>query len=69
MYQKSTRTKTPTLSKTRTDWGSEDGSTGSVTTPIERRMALEGGTDDAQVERIVRTQGGEKFAKELEAAR
>ena len=24
------------LSKTRTDWGSEEGSTGSVTTPVER---------------------------------
>ena len=59
------------LSKTRTDWGSEDGSTGSVTTPIEReRIALEGGTDDAQVERIMRTlMSGEKFAKELEAAK
>ena len=59
------------LSKTRTDWGSEDGSTGSVTTPIEReRIALEGGTDAAQVERIMRTlMSGEKFAKELEAAK
>lgn len=59
------------LSKTRTDWGSEDGSTGSVTTPIEReRIALEGGTDDAQVERIMRTlMSSEKFAKELEAAK
>jgi hypothetical protein len=59
------------LSKTRTDWGSEDGSTGSVTTPIEReRIALEGGTDDAQVERIMRTlMSNEKFAKELAAAK
>jgi hypothetical protein len=59
------------LSKTRTDWGSEDGSTGSVTTPIEReRIALEGGTDDAQVERIMRTlMSSEKFARELEAAK
>jgi len=59
------------LSKTRTQWGSEEGSTGSVTTPVEReRIALEGGTDDATVERIMRgLMSSEKFAKELEAAK
>ena len=59
------------LSKTRTQWGSEEGSTGSVTTPVEReRIALEGGTDDATVERIMKSlMSTEKFAKELEAAK
>ena len=59
------------LSKTRTQWGSEEGSAGSVTTPVEReRIALKGGTDDAQVERIMRGLMSEsKFAKELEAAK
>jgi len=59
------------LSKTRTEWGSEEGSTGSVTTPVEReRIALKGDTDDAQVERILRGLLSEnKFAKELEAAK
>jgi len=59
------------LSKTRTQWGSEEGSTGSVTTPIEReRIALEGGTDDATVERIMKgLMSSEKFAKELDAAK
>ena len=59
------------MSKTRTQWGSEEGSTGSVTTPIEReRIALEGGTDDATVERIMKgLMSSEKFAKELDAAK
>ena len=59
------------LSKTRKDWGSEDGSTGSVTTPVEREsIAQYGGTDDATVERIFRgLVSSEKFAKELEAAK
>jgi len=59
------------LSKTRKDWGSEDGSTGSVTTPVEReRIALEGATDEEQVERILKgLMSTEKFAKELEAAK
>ena len=59
------------LSKTRTEWGSEEGSTGSVTTPVEReRVALKGQTDDATVERILRGLMSEsKFAKELEAAK
>ena len=59
------------LSKTRKDWGSEEGSTGSVTTPVEReRIALKGGTDEETVERIFRgLVSSEKFAKELEAAK
>jgi len=59
------------LSKTRTQWGSEEGSTGSVTTPVEReRIGMEGGTDEATVERIMRgLMSSEKFAKELEAAK
>jgi hypothetical protein len=59
------------LSKTRTQWGSEEGSTGSVTTPVEReRIALESGTDDAQVERIMKSlMSTEKFARELDAAK
>jgi len=59
------------LSKTRTQWGSEEGSTGSVTTPIEReRIGLEGGTDEATVERIMKgLMSSEKFAKELDAAK
>ena len=59
------------LSATRNKWGSEEGSTGSVTTPVEReRIAMEGGTDDATVERIMRgLMSSEKFAKELEAAK
>ena len=59
------------LSDTRNKWGSEEGSTGSVTTPVEReRIALEGGTDDATVERIMKgLMSSEKFAKELAAAK
>jgi len=59
------------LSKTRTQWGSEEGSAGSVTTPVEReRIALEGGTDDATVERILKgLMSSEKFAKELAEAK
>ena len=59
------------LSNTRTKWGSEEGSTGSVTTPVEReRIGMEGGTDEATVERIMRgLMSSEKFAKELDAAK
>jgi len=59
------------LSKIRKDWGSEEGSTGSVTTPVEReRIAREGDTDDETVERILRGLfSSEKFAKELEKAK
>ncbi len=59
------------LSRTRKEWGSEEGSTGSVTTPLEReRIAQEGATDVDQVERIYKGLiSSEKFAKELEAAK
>ena len=59
------------LSQTRKDYGSEDGSTGSVTTPVEREsIAMYGATDEATVERIFRgLVSSEKFAKELEAAK
>ena len=59
------------LSRTRKEWGSEDGSTGSVTTPYEReRIALEGATDEAQVERIMRgLMSSAKFKTELDAVK
>jgi len=59
------------LSRTRKEWGQEEGATGSVTRPLEReRMAQEGGTDDATVERIMRgLMSSDKFAKELKAAK
>mgnify|MGYP001339995827 FL=1 len=59
------------LSRTRKEWGSEEGSTGSVTTPVEReRVALKGDTDVKQVERILKgLMSSEKFAKELKAAK
>ena len=59
------------LSRTRKEWGSEEGSTGSVTTPVEReRIALKGGTDDATIERIYKgLVSNEKFAKDLAAAK
>ena len=59
------------LSKTRKSWGSEEGSTGSVTTPVEReRIGMLGETDDATVERIYKgLVSSEKFAKELEKAK
>ena len=59
------------LSRTRNEWGAEEGSAGSVTTPLEReRIAQEGATDVDQVERIYKGLiSSEKFAKELEAAK
>jgi len=59
------------LSRTRKEWGSEEGSTGSVTTPVEReRIAREGGTDEATIERIYKSLvSNDKFAKDLEAAK
>tara|TARA_R100001443_G_scaffold36244_1_gene50089 strand:+ start:3963 stop:7667 length:3705 start_codon:yes stop_codon:yes gene_type:complete len=59
------------LSRTRKEWGAEEGSTGSVTTPVEReRIALRSGTDDATVERVMKgLMSSQKFAKELEAAK
>ena len=59
------------LSRTRNEWGSEEGATGSVTTPVEReRIALKGGTDVKQVERVLKgLMSSERFAKELQAAK
>ena len=59
------------LRRIRKEWGAEEGSTGSVTTPIEReRIAQYGGTDDETVERIAKTlMSSDKFAKELKAAK
>ncbi len=59
------------LSRTRKEWGSEEGSTGSVTTPYEReRIAMEGATDEAQVERIMRgLMSSAKFKAELDAVK
>ena len=59
------------LKRTRKDWGSEDGSTGSVTTNVEReRIALKGGTTDEVVERTLRgLMSDEKFSRELEAVK
>ena len=59
------------LSRTRKEWGAEEGSTGSVTTPLEReRIAQEGATDVAQVERIYKgLVSSEKFAQQLDAAK
>ena len=59
------------LSRTRNEWGSEEGSTGSVTTPYEReRIAMEGATDEEQVERIMRgLMSSAKFKAELDAVK
>ena len=59
------------LSRTRNEWGAEEGSTGSVTRPVEReRIALKSGLDDEMVERIYQgLVGSDKFARELAAAK
>jgi hypothetical protein len=59
------------LSRTRNEWGAEEGSTGAVTTPLEReRIAQEAATDAAQVERIYKgLVSTEKFAQQLDAAK
>jgi len=59
------------LKKTRTDWGSEDGSTGGVTTAVEReRIARYGGTTDEIVETTLRgLMSDEKFKVELESVK
>ena len=59
------------LSKTRKDWGSEEGSTGSVTTPLEReRISQYGATTDDVVNRILgELMSTDKFAKALKAAK
>ncbi len=59
------------LKQTRTDWGSEDGSTGGVTTAVEReRIARYGGTTDEIVETTLRgLMSDEKFKAELESVK
>ena len=59
------------LKKTRTDWGSEDGSTGGVTTAVEReRIAKYGGTTDEIVETTLRgLMSDEKFQLELDSVK
>jgi len=59
------------LQRTRKDWGSEDGSTGGVTTAVEReRIARFGGTTDEIVESTMRgLMSTEKFARELDAVK
>ena len=59
------------LGRTRNEWGSEDGSTGSVTTPVQReRVARESGTTDEIVETTLRKLlSSDKFARELDAVK
>ncbi len=59
------------LSRTRKEWGSEEGSAGSVTTPVEReRIAQYGDTDEKTVERVLKDlMSNDKFAKELAKAK
>ena len=59
------------LKRTRTEWGSEEGSTGSVTTPVEReRIAQESGSTDETIERVMRgLMSKDKFARELAKAK
>ena len=59
------------LGRTRNEWGSEDGSTGSVTTPVQReRVARESGTTDEIVEETLRKLlSSDKFARELDAVK
>ena len=59
------------LSRTRKEWGSEEGSTGSVTTPVEReRVARLGGTDEETADRILQSLMSDvKFRKELDAVK
>jgi len=59
------------LKRTRKDWGSEDGSTGGVTTAVEReRIASYGGTTDEIVETTLRgLMSEDKFKLELESVK
>ena len=56
------------LRRTRKEWGAEDGSTGSITRPLEReRVAMESGTTDAIIETTLRKLlSTDKFARELD---
>jgi hypothetical protein len=60
-----------TNKKTRTDWGSEEGSTGSVTTPVQReRIAREGDVSEATAESILRNlYSSDKFRAVVEQAK
>ena len=59
------------LRRTRQEWGSEDGSTGSVTTPVEReRIARESGTTDDIIETNLRKlMSASRFQAELDAVK
>ena len=60
-----------TQQKIRNDWGSEDGSTGSVTTPVQReRISREGDISEATAEQILRKlYSADKFRAVVEKAR
>ena len=59
------------LRRTRQEWGSEEGSTGSVTTPVEReRIARESGTTDNIIEMNLRKlMSSSRFQAELDAVK
>ena len=60
-----------TQQKIRNDWGSQEGSTGSVTTPVQReRIAREGDISEATAEQILRNlYSADKFRAIVEKAR
>ena len=60
-----------TNNRIRNEWGAEEGSTGSVTTPVQReRIAREGDLSEATAEAIMRNlMTEESFLKEVEAAK
>ena len=60
-----------TNKKIRQDWGSEEGSTGSVTTPVQReRIAREGDVSEATAESILRRlYSNDKFQQVVQAAK
>jgi hypothetical protein len=60
-----------TQKRIRTEWGAEDGSTGSVTTPVQReRIAREGDVSEATAESILRSlYSNDKFQQVVQAAK
>jgi len=60
-----------TLKRQRNEWGAEDGSTGSVTTPVQReRIAREGDVSEATAEQILRKlYSNDKFQEVVQAAK
>ena len=60
-----------TQQRIRKEWGAEDGSTGSVTTPVQReRIAREGDISEATAESILRKlYSADKFRKVIDAVR